>query len=121
MKELNIEQEVRKLVLAMRSRSCFLGQELIRHLRSELTLEELAGVMILCMERLLYWADTESVCWSLKHLIPPDVNQEIKRITAVSVFKRLIGQGLIPGQDFSMDTQGQILFGDRARSLLLDC
>jgi hypothetical protein len=121
MNHLDIEQEIRKIVLAMRSRSSFLGQALITHLRTQLSVEELAGIMIVCIERLLYWADTETVGWSLHHLIPADINQEIKRITAVAVFQRLIAQGLIPGQDFSMDAQGNIMFNDKAKSLLLGC
>lgn len=98
----------------MRTRNRQLGKDLIDHLRTQLSLEGVAGVTIVSIERLL-WFDIDSVFWTIQHLIPADVMQEIHRMTSVAVSKRLIGKGLMPGRDFSVDGAGKLILSEQAR------
>ncbi len=119
MNQLELEQESRKMALAIRTRNSEIGQDLITELRNHYSLEEIAAVMIVTVERLLFWCDADSILWSLQSLLPHDLMQEIHRITSMAAYKRLIGKGLIPGQDFSVDAEGKLLLNDRAQVLVL--
>jgi hypothetical protein len=74
--------------------------------------------MIVSMERLI-WCDCESVLWSLSYLIPADVMEEIRRITALIVCQRLMGKGFVLGKDFSIDTGGMLLLSENAKTAVV--
>ncbi|MBW4681160.1 MAG: hypothetical protein KME19_13735 [Microcoleus vaginatus WJT46-NPBG5] len=116
---LELERETAKMVLTLRTRNSQLGKDLINYLRTELTLEEIAGLTIISVERLLFWYDTDSVFWAIENIIPADVMLEVQRITSVAAYKRLIGKGLTPGKDFSVDAQGKLLMNVEARTAIL--
>ncbi len=113
MNQIELEREISRMALAMRSRNRQLGNDLIEHLRTQLTLEGVAGVIVVSIERLL-WFDIDSVFWTIQHLIPADVMQEIHKMTSIAVSKRLIGKGLMPGKDFSVDGAGKLILSERA-------
>lgn len=115
-----LERETAKMSRAMMTRNTAIGKDLIAHLKEQLTLEGVAGVMLVSIERVL-WFDTESVFWSIEHLIPADVMQEMQKMTQLSVYKRLIRKGLIPGIDFSVDGEGKMLLNEKARAVMGRC
>lgn len=114
---LQLETEIAKMVRAMMTRNRFIGKDLIDHLRQQLSLEDVAGIIIVSIERLI-WYDWEAVVWSINHLIPADLMQEIRQITAMGVYKRLIAKGFMPGEDFSMDADGKLLLNERVRTAI---
>lgn len=99
------------------TRNRLVGKDLIDHLRQQLSLEDVAGIIIVSIERLI-WYDWEAVVWSINHLIPADLMQEIRQITAMGVYKRLIAKGFMPGEDFSMDADGKLLLNERVRTAI---
>ena len=107
MNVLELEQEVGKLARAMMTRNRQIGIDLITALRTHLSPECVAGVLIISIERLL-WFDSASVAWTIEHLIPEDILQEIRRITTVTIFQHLIRKGAIPGKDMSVDAEGKL-------------
>jgi len=115
---LELEQEIGKMAAAMMTRNSQIGEDLIANLKTQMTLEDVAGLMLVSIERLM-WFDTESVIWTIKHLIPSDVMQEIRRITSVAVCKQLIGKGFIPGKDFSVSATGKLLLNQNAKTAIL--
>jgi hypothetical protein len=115
---LELEQEIGKMAAAMMTRNSQIGEDLIANLKTQMTLEDVAGVMLVSIERLM-WFDTESVIWTIKHLIPSDVMQEIRRITSVAVCKQLIGKGFILGKDFSVSATGKLLLNQNAKTAIL--
>lgn len=108
MNSLDLDQEIGKIARAMMTRNRLIGQDIIAQLRSQMTLECVAGMLLVSIERLL-WFDTDSVLWATEHLIPADVMQEIQRITSVAVYKQLIRKGYVPGKDLSVDANGKLL------------
>ena len=120
MNQFELEQEVGKMTKAMTIRNSAIGGDLISHLKERLTIEGVAAVMIVSIERLI-WFDSESVVWSINHLIPGDVMREIHKITSVVVCKRLIGKGFKPGQDFSIDREGKLLLSNSAKTAVTVC
>ncbi len=118
MNYLELEQEIAKMARAMMTRNSQIGKDLISNLRSQMTLEEIAGMMLMSIERLI-WFDTDSVFWTIENLIPGDVMQEIRTITSVAVGKRLICKGFMPGKDFSVDAAGKLLLNDKAKTAIL--
>lgn len=108
MNSLELEREISKMARAMMIRNPLIGEALIAHLRSLLTLEELAGVLLISMERVL-WFDAEAVLWATEYLIPADVMQQIRQMTSVKVYKQLIRKGYRPGKDMSVDANGKLL------------
>lgn len=116
MNSLDLDLEVGKMARAMMTRNRQIGVELIAHLRSQMTLEELAGMMLVSMQRLL-WFDAESVLWTTENLIPVDLMQEIQRITSVAVYKHLIAKGYVPGKDMSVDANGKLLVKAKMRKV----
>lgn len=104
-----LEEEISKLTTAMMTRHRDIVSDLIVSLKAQLTLEEVAGVVLVSMERLLSFDDIDLFFWCAENLIPVEIKTEIKRIIAVTNYKQLIAKGLIPGQDFSMDGNGKLL------------
>lgn len=117
MNSLQLELEIGRMAGAMMTRNSEIGKDLICHLRNQLTVEAMAGVIIVSIERVL-WFDTDSVSWTIQNLIPADVMQEIKKIISLSIFKRLIGRGFMPGKDFSVDANGGLLMNDLAKTAI---
>lgn len=114
MNSLQLELEIGKMARAMMTRNPEIGKDLIGHLRTQLTVEAVAGVMLVSIERVV-WFDTDSVFWTIQNLIPADVMQEIQKIISVSIFQRLIAKGFMPGKDFSVDANGKLLLNDQAQ------
>lgn len=117
MNVLELEQEIGKMARAMMTRNREIGRDLIASLRSHLSLECVAGVLIVSIERLL-WFDSASVSWTIEHLIPEDVMQEIRRITTVTIFQHLIRKGAVPGKDMSVDAEGKLLLNFKTSQVL---
>ena len=118
MKILELEDEIGKMARAMMTRNVDIGDALIAHLRTKLTDEEVAGLVLVSLERLV-WFDTNLFLWTLQNFIPSDVVQEIRRITSVSVCKQLIARKFMPGKDFSVDGQGKLLLSSKAKQAIL--
>ena len=107
MTAMELEQHVTKVAMAMMTRNKFIAGDIIANLKSQMALEEVAGIVLISLERLL-WFETELV-WCIENLIPLDVRQEIKRIISFATYKHCIDKGLIPGKDFSIDASGKLL------------
>lgn len=106
------------MATAIMTRNCEIGIDLLVHLRNQMTLEEVAGVILISIERLL-WFDNEAVFWSIKNLIPGDVMQEIHKMTSLSIYKQLINRGFVPGKHFSVDAYGKLLLSPKAKTAVL--
>ena len=118
MNHLELEQEIGKMARAMMTRNSLIGKDLIADLRVRLPVDSVAALMIVSIERLI-WSDSESVIWSLSYLIPADVMEEIRRITALVVCKRLMGKGFVLGKDFSIDATGKLLLSENAQTAVV--
>ena len=118
MNHLELEQEIGKMARAMMTRNSLIGKDLIADLRERLSVDSVAALMIVSIERLI-WSDCESVLWSLSYLIPADVMEEIRRITALVVCKRLMGKGFVLGKDFSIDAAGNLLLSQNAHKAVV--
>lgn len=114
---LQLEDEISRLTCAFATRNIEIGKAIIANLRSQLTLRDVAGIVIISLERLV-WKDPLAFCWAVEQTIPGYVMREIRRITSMAIYKRLIAQGLEPGEDFSMDGKGLLLLNDQAKSSL---
>jgi len=112
---LELEQELSRLTCAFATRNTEIGKAVIANLRSRLTLRDVAGMVIVSLERLV-WTDQLAFCWAIEHVIPGYVMREIRRITSVTIYRRLITQGYEPGHDFSMDGKGQVLLNQQAKT-----
>jgi hypothetical protein len=115
---LQLETEIERIARAMMTRNTEIGKDIISYLRKELTLEELAGLAIVCIERVV-WFDLDSILWTLEHLIAADIMQEMKKITTFALYQRLISKNFLPGQDFSVDADGKLLLSENARIAVL--
>ena len=118
MNHLELEQEIGKMARAMMTRNSLIGKDLIADLRGRLSVDSVAALMIVSIERLI-WYDCEAVMWSLSYLIPADVMEEIRRITALVVCQRLMGKGFVLGKDFSIDATGQLLLSENAKTAVV--
>lgn len=107
-KPLQLEIEIEKIARSMMTRNTKIGKDIISYMRKYFTVEDLAGLMLISIERII-WFDTDSVFWTLEYLIPVDVLEEMKKITTFALYQRLIYQKLVPGQDFSIDANGRVL------------
>lgn len=114
---LDLEQELSRLTCAFATRNTEIGKAVIANLRSRLTLREVAGMVIVSLERLV-WTDQLAFCWAVETVIPGYVMREIRRITSVTIYRRLITQGYEPGQDFSVDGKGQVLLNQDAKTAI---
>lgn len=115
-----LEQEISKMACAIMARDSRIGKDLLANLRKRSSPENVAGVMLVSLERLL-WTDAEAMIWAIDHLLPIDVLQEIRRITSVAIGKRLIHKGFQPGEDFSVDSTGRLLLNSKAELAVLGC
>ena len=115
---LQLEVEIERMARSMMTRNTQIGKDLIGYLRTNFTLEEVAGLMLICIERII-WFDIDSVLWTLEYLIPNDVMQEMKKITIFAFYQRLISKKFIPGEDFSVDANGKLLLNNNARTAML--
>lgn len=115
MNSLELDQEIGKLAVAMMTRNREIGSDLIASLLTDMTLECIAGVLLVSIQRVL-WFDADSVVWAIKHLIPADVMEEIQRITSLAVYKHLVSKGFVPGKDLSVDANGKLLLKEKARA-----
>lgn len=114
---LELEDEISRLTCAFATRNIEIGKSVIANLRSQLTLRDVAGIVIVSLERIVR-TDPLAFCWAIEQTIPGYVMREIRRITSMTVYKRLITQGLEPGEDFSMDGKGFLLLTEQAKSSL---
>lgn len=112
---LEFELEIERMARAMMTRNRQIGQDLFAYLKTQIPLEVIAGLTIVSIERIL-WFDTEAVLWTVEHLIPADVLQEIRKLTTINLYKQLIGKGFIPGKDISVDAEGKLLLNTQAKS-----
>lgn len=114
---LELEQDISKLTSAFATRNTCIGKEIIANLRSHFTLRDVAGIVVVSLERLIH-TDPLAFCWAVENTVPGYVMREIRRITSIALYKRLIDKGLTPGKDFSMDVKGSVLLNDRAKITL---
>lgn len=108
-----LEQETSKTVYALATCNVQIGSEIIANLCNRFTLEGAAGIILVSLEQLL-WLNPEAFVWSVA-LLPPDLLKAIRCQMVVAVSKRLVDQRFIPGKDFSLDSNGQLLLTDKAR------
>lgn len=114
---LQLESEVSRLTSAFATRNSEIGRAVIASLRSQLTLRDVAGIVIVSLEQVVR-VDPLAFCWAVEQTIPGYVMREIRRMTSMCVYKRLIAEGLYPGEDFSMDSKGAVMLSDRAKDTL---
>lgn len=114
------EKEIHRLALAMMARNRAIGEDLIINLRLQMTVEEVAGVVLVSLQRILDF-DVEAAIWALECLIPGDVMLRVHRLMSVAMSKRLIQHGMVPGIDFSVDSQGKLMLGDKAKAIVSPC
>lgn len=114
---LSLEQEIAKFARAMTSRDLRIGKDLLTDLKSQLALEEVAGIVIVSLERLMR-LDAQAFIWAVENLIPADVMQEIQRLITVNLCQGLIGKEFTLGEDFSIDAQGRLLLNAKAQAAM---
>lgn len=115
---LQLETEIERISRAMMTRNSEIGKDIIKYFRKNASIEELAGLMLISIERVI-WFDTNSVFWTLEYLIPGDVMQEMKKITTFALYQQLIYKKLVPGEDFSVDANGKLLLNNNAKTAVL--
>lgn len=115
---LDLEVEVGKMARAMMTRNSQIGKDLIENLKTQMTLAGVAEVIIVSVERLV-WYDTDSVFWTIKYMIPAEVMQEINRMTTLAICKQLIKKNFLLGKDFSVDERGKLLLSNCAKTAVL--
>jgi hypothetical protein len=115
---LQLETEIERIARAMMTRNSEIGKDIISYLKKNASIEELAGLMLISIERVI-WFDTDSVFWTLEYLIPGDVMQEMKKITTFALYQQLIYRKLVPGEDFSVDANGKLLLNNNAKTVVL--
>lgn len=114
MNSLELDQEICKMARAMMTRNTQIGAALIAHLRTELTLEGVVGLLIVSIERVI-WFDTDAIIWTTENLIPADLLQEIQKLMSFTLYKQLIAKGFVPGEDMSVDVGGKLLVKEARR------
>ncbi len=115
---LQLETEIERIARAMMTRNSEIGKDIISYLKKNASIEELAGLMLISIERVI-WFDTDSVFWTLEYLSPGDVMQEMKKITTFALYQQLIYKKLVPGEDFSVDANGKLLLNNNAKTVVL--
>lgn len=108
MNPFQLEQEIEKVSLAILTRNRLVIQDIINHLSTQRTPEEVAGILLIALERLIGF-EPDLVRWSIENVIPFPIRLAIKNIITVTTYKQLIGKGLEPGKDFSIDANGKVL------------
>lgn len=120
MNHLDLEREIERMVLAMMTRNTEIGAALISNLKNQISLEEVAGVVLVSIERLSRF-DLDCFFWAVEKLIPFDVMKEIKRMISTAIYQRLINKGFVPGRDISVDSCGQLMINEQAKTALSPC
>ncbi len=115
MNYLDIDTEVNRLARAMVSQDYRIAQDLLNHLQTYLSADVVAGIVLICLERLLQ-VDQDAVLWTVTHLVPMDLLREIQKLVSLSFYRRLIDQGFEPGEDFSVDAKGHLLLSSQAHT-----
>lgn len=115
---LQLETEIARVARVMMTRNSEIGNDIISDLRTKLTMEELAGLLLVGIERIL-WFDADAVFWTIEQMIPADIMQEIRKIANFALYQQLIYQKLIPGIDFSIDADGKLLLNYKAKTALV--
>ncbi|NJR50519.1 MAG: hypothetical protein HC780_14075 [Leptolyngbyaceae cyanobacterium CSU_1_3] len=115
---LQLEQDIHKLTRALATRNTRIGKEIITSLKAQHTLHDTASIVLISLDRLRQ-TDSLAFCWAVETTIPGYLMREIRRITSISLYKRLITKGFTPGHDFSMDAKGSVLLNDRAHTTIL--
>lgn len=110
---LQVELEIGRIVRAMMTRNREIGKDLIAYLRMQLPTSEVAGLVIISIERLM-WFDAEAILWAVEHMIPSDIMQEVRQITTFTIYKHLTSKGFVPGKDISVDAEGRLLLNKQA-------
>lgn len=116
MSALDLDIKIGKITSAMMIRNRQIGVDLIADLRNQMTLKEVASMMLVSIDRLL-WLDAESVLWTIENVIPGDVLHEIQTIISFPAYKYLIVKGYIPGKDMSVDGNGKLLVKAKTKTL----
>jgi len=111
---LDLEQEIGKMATAMMARNTAIGDALIAYLRTQLTEEEVAGLVLVSLERLL-WLDGDLFLWTLQNFLPQSILNQMRKITTVTLCKQLIGKNFLLGQYFSVNANGQLLLNTKAK------
>ena len=114
---LDLEQEIGKMATAMMARNTAIGDALIAYLRTQLTEEEVAGLVLVSLERLL-WLDGDLFLWTLQNFLPQSILNQMRRITTVTLCKQLIGKKFLLGEDFSVNANGQLLLNTEAKKAI---
>ena len=115
---LDLEQEIGKMARAMMARNTTIGDALIAYLRTQLTEEEVAGLILVSLERLL-WLDGDLFLWTLQNFLPQSILNQMRKITTVTLCKQLIGKNFLLGEDFSVNAHGQLLLNTEAKRAIL--
>ena len=115
MNPLQLEVEIERIARSMMTRNAEIGNDLISDLRTKLPVDEVAGLILVSIQRVVYF-DIDSVSWTIKHLIPVDVKLEMKKIITFTLYQQLISKKFIPGKDFSVDASGKLLVNDSAKT-----
>ena len=115
MNPLQLEVEIERIARSMMTRNAEIGNDLISDLRTKLPVDEVAGLILVSIQRVVYF-DIDSVSWTIKHLIPIDVKLEMKKIITFTLYQQLISKKFIPWQDFSVDAYGKLLVNDSAKT-----
>jgi hypothetical protein len=108
MNPIDLDRQVTKVSMAMMTRNRQIVTDIIADLQTHVTPAEVAGIVLISLERLL-WFEPDLVVWIVENVIPIDIRLEIKNMISVNTYKWLIGKGLVPGTDFSMDANGKVL------------
>jgi hypothetical protein len=114
MNNLELERQSGKIVRAIMTRNRAIAADAIQHLKTQMSPADVIGVMLVSIERLV-WFEPETVSWAIENAIPQDVTREIQTLTRHSLYKQLIGKGLMPGLDFSVNQQGELLLNQKAK------
>lgn len=112
---LQVDLEVERIARVMMTRNREIGKDLIAYLRMQLPTVEVAGLVIISIERLM-WFDSEAILWAIEHMIPSDVMQEVRDITTTTIYKHLTSKGFVPGKDISVDAEGKLLLNIQAKA-----
>jgi len=115
---LQVDLEIERIARVMMTRNREIGKDLIAYLRMQLPTVEVAGLVIISIERLM-WFDSEAILWAIEHMIPSDVMQEVRDITTTTIYKHLTSKGFVPGKDISVDAEGKLLLNVKAKASIV--
>ena len=114
MNSLEIEREIGRMARAMMTRNRHIATDLIADLRNQLPLDSLAGVLLVSIERVI-WFDADAVIWAIENIIPVEIMHEIRRMTSFTLYRQLVTKGYVPGKDVSVNAHGIVMFKQKLR------